>query len=145
MSDHREDDDVVALRARLAEAQAKAARLALQLDAILGLATSQPGSDPTPSDEAWSPALDAVRAVLRERDEARTYREFARLVLRAWWADGDPGDVDGADLQEMAEKSGLWRQVMEGEHGTDCESCGGDGAPCGELTEAGLRVVGGQP
>ena len=68
--------------------------------------------------------------------------EFARLVLRAWWDDGNPGDVDGADLQEFAEKAELWRQVMEGEHGEDCETCGGDGSPCGELTEAGLALLG---
>ena len=68
--------------------------------------------------------------------------EFARLVLRAWWDDGNPGDVDGADLQEFAEKAELWRQVMEGEHGEDCETCGGDGSPCSELTEAGLALLG---
>lgn len=55
--------------------------------------------------------------------------EFARLVLRAWWNDGAPGDVDGADLQEFAEKAGLWR-------------CGGDGSPGGELTEAGMTLMG---
>ena len=50
-------------------------RLQLQLDAIRGLATGQPGSDPSSSDQGWSPALCAVRAVLRERDEARDEAE----------------------------------------------------------------------
>lgn len=76
---------------------------------------------------------------------AKAHSEFARLVLRAWWSDGELGDVDGADLQEFAQKAGLWRQVMEGEHGPDCEACGGDGSPCSELTEAGLALLGVKP
>lgn len=63
-------------------------RLHLQLDAILGLATGQPGDDPTPSDPGWSPALAAARAVLRERDAAREEAErLAKMggVYREAW------------------------------------------------------------
>ena len=50
-------------------------RLQLQLDAIRGLATGQPVSDPSSSDQGWSPALCAVKALVRERDEARDEAE----------------------------------------------------------------------
>lgn len=56
------------LRLRAIELKQGQNRLRLQLDAVLGAATGQPGADPTPSDPAWSPALDAVRAILRERE-----------------------------------------------------------------------------
>ena len=64
-----------AIRERLASTERERDVLQLQLDAIRGLATGQPGSDPSSSDQGWSPALCAVKALVRERDEARDEAE----------------------------------------------------------------------
>ena len=64
-----------AIRERLASTERERDVLHLRLDAVRGLATGQPGSDPSSSDQGWSPALCAVKALVRERDEARDEAE----------------------------------------------------------------------
>ena len=79
----------------------------LMLDSIEGLATGQPGVDPTEVADGWSTALAAVKALLAERDRLREALE--RLYRAAdgidplgaaddWW------DAIGAAREALEEK-----------------------------------------
>lgn len=78
-----------------------------------------------------------------ERDRLRRLAEFGQACLRAWWDDGDPGDMDGGAVQEDAEAAGLWQRVERHSDGVECEWCNG-AEPCGELTDAGLAALKGR-
>jgi len=79
------------------------------------------------------PAADEVREA--------AFARFGRALLPKWWDDGNPGDIDGGDAQEAAEACGLWHHVERHSDDVECEWCGNDGSPCGELTEVGLSAL----
>lgn len=87
---------------------------------------------------------DDAKALLALVARLHSLAAFGAAVLALWWADGNPGDVDGAVLQDEAEKAGLWHRVERHADGVECEWCGGEG-PCGELTEAGRAALGRKP
>lgn len=68
------------------------------------------------------------------------YAAFGRALLPLWWDDGNPGDIDGGDVQDAAEKAGLWHHVERHAEGVECDWCNNE-EPCGELTEAGLSAL----
>lgn len=72
-------------KSRIEVAEAKAEHAQERLDAVHGLLTGQPGADPPPQDAAWSPALDAARAVVADRDQAR--HELGQWREQAWRAE----------------------------------------------------------
>ena len=81
----------------------------------------------------------AQPAPLEEAVKEALWR-FGAVMLREFWDDGNPGDIDGGAAQEAAEEHGLWHQVERHADGVECEWCGNEG-PCGELTEVGLAAL----
>ena len=88
-------------------------------------------------------AVEIITSLLAEQPEAGAdpVRRFGLSALAAWWDEGNPGDLGGDDLQEFAERAGLWHRVERHADGVECEWCQNDGSGCGELTEAGDRAV----
>lgn len=62
----------------------------------------------------------------RVQDPARALREkladFGLVLLREWWDEGSPGDIDGGWMQEMLVTRGLLVHVPPGTH-AECEAC----------------------
>ena len=90
--------------------------------------------------------VESVREIVHRLREvppppaSEVLARFGAAMLAEWWNDGNPGDIDGGEVQEIAEKHGLWHQVERHADGVECEWCGNEG-PCGELTEAGLAAL----
>jgi hypothetical protein len=63
--------------------------------------------------------------------------DFGLVLLREWWNEGLPGDIDGGWVQGVLFEHGLYVSVPAGTH-TECESCEDGRYECGELAP-GLR------
>lgn len=66
---------------------------------------------------------DTVRAAIARIEAADRWARFGESVFETFWDDGNPGDVEGGDAQEIALACGLLRRRTESEAGASC----GDG------------------
>ena len=66
-----------------------------------------------------------VRAAIARIEAADPWARFGEAVFDAFWCDGDPGDIEGGDLQEIARECGLLCRADKAgenvEHGEWCE------------------------
>ena len=75
--------------------------------------------------------VDALRAAIADE---RKHADFGSRVFELFWCDGEPGDLDGGEIQAMAIESGLLRRVDAsdgpGPHCEWCEDESGAGVEC---------------
>ena len=67
---------------------------------------------------------DDLRAAIARIEAADPWARFGDAVFDRFWSDGEPGDVDGGDLQEIARDCGLLGRTAEVDAGaTHAEGC----------------------
>lgn len=65
-----------------------------------------------------------VRSSSARIEAADPWARFGEAVFERFWGDGDPGDLEGGDLQEIARECGLLGRTAEVDAGaTHAEGC----------------------
>ena len=68
---------------------------------------------------------NTIAAAIARIESGEPWSSFGEAVFDRFWGDGDPGDIEGAELQEVARECGLLCRADEAgdgiEHGEWCE------------------------
>ena len=91
---------------------------------------------------------DVLRALVARCEAADAYARFGDEVFDQFWSQGEPGDIEGGDLQEIALKCGLLARTADVDAGaTHSEWCefntdsGAEGCDCFAPTLPSYRAL----